>query len=145
MQNSRISMIGLGACCLFSVLLLSDDSWARPKKPPTIACTCTCRWEDVLGKEHFGPTDAVRFTESSLERCLGHKCTVTTPTGTYSGTTRNCIGKEQSGISRIPQTMPGTLQQTPTTPGLLPVPATGEVQRRSVEGEQPTSSEKEGK
>lgn len=50
-----------------------------------------------------------------------------------------------------PEQLPGTLQQTPTAPGakqgLAPSPGMNPpvLQRRGVEGEQPISSEKEGK
>lgn len=138
MRYSWTSLVGLGACCLFSILLLSDISWARPKKPGTYwACKCACRWEDELGKEHFGPSGAVQFNESSLERCLGHKCTTNTATGTKQGTTRDCTATEHTKSANIPSgNLPTLQQQTPTTPGRVPAPAAGTIQRRGVEGDQ---------
>ena len=137
MRNTWTSLVGLGACCIFSVLLLSDVSWALPKKTYW-SCKCSCRWVDELGKEHFGPTGGVQFTESSLENCLGHNCTTTTPTGTHQGTTRDCMGTEhENTISVPPGGVQGTLQQTPTTPGGMRAPIPGTIQRRGVEGEAP--------
>lgn len=146
MRHPWTSLVGLGTCSLFSVVLLADDSWARPKKPTTYwSCKCTCMWEDELGKEHFGPSGAVQFTESSLERCLGHKCTTTTGTGIKQGTTRDCTGTEKQMTMRIPPGgIHGQVQQTPTPPGTMRAP-TGGVMRRGVEGEQPTDSEQQGK
>lgn len=146
MKNAWLSLVGLGACCLLSVPLLSDISWARPKKPTTYwACKCTCMWVDLLGKEHYGPSGAVQFTESSLEACLGHKCTTTTSTGTQAGTTRDCTATEKQRTMQIPSgSLPELQQQTPTPPGTMRAPMGG-VMRRGVEGEQPTASEKEGK
>lgn len=145
MRHSWTTLAGLGACSFFSVLLLSDVSWAKPKTSTYWSCKCTCRWVDELGKEHFGPTGAVQFTESSLERCLGHTCTTTTSTGTHSGTTRDCMGTEHERTFRLPPGgVQGQLQQTPTPPGTMRPPVGG-VMRRGVEGEPPTSSEREGK
>ncbi len=147
MQHSWTSLVGLGACSLFSVVLLADDSWARPKKPTTYyECKCTCMWEDELGKEHFGPSGAVQFTESTGERCLGHKCTTNTGTGIKQGTTRDCRVTEKSNQMRIPPGgIHGQVQQTPTPPGTMRAPIPGTIHRRGIEGEEPTSSEKEGK
>lgn len=147
MRYSWTLPVGLGVCCFFGLVLLSDVGWAKPKKTTYWSCKCTCRWVDELGKEHFGPTGAVQFTESSLERCLGHTCTTTTNTGTHSGTTRDCMGTEREQTIRLPPGgVHGQLQQTPTpTPsGTMRAP-TGGVRQRGVEGEQPTSSEQEGK
>ena len=132
---------GLGICSLFSVLLLSDVSWAAPKKGSYVTCKCTCEAEDVLGKKHYG---AAQFTESSTDRCLFHKCTVGSQR--LEGVTRNCGVTEHSGsLSRTPGGVQGQFQQTPATPGGMAGPAPGTIMRRGVEGEQPTSSEKEGK
>jgi hypothetical protein len=128
------------------MLLLTDIGWARPKQPYT-SCKCTCQWVDELGKDHYGPIDAVQFTESSLAACLGHYCTVTTPTGTYKGLTRNCSGTEhQAQMTLPPGGVQGQLQAVPATPGRIPGPvAPGTIMRRGAEGNQPTTSEKEGK
>ncbi len=143
MRHLWTSLVSLGV--FVSVVLPSDVSWARPKKPvTTYTCYCACKWEDELGKEHFGPDGAVRFTESSIARCIGHACTTTTPTGTHKGTTWSCRARENK-ISVPPGGVQGNLQQVPSTPGGMPGLAPGAVQRRGVEGEQPTSSEKEGK
>lgn len=145
MRHPWTVLVGLGACCLFSVVLLADDSWAKPKKTTYWSCKCTCRWVDELGKEHFGPSGAVQFTESSLEHCLGHTCTTTTNTGTHTGTTRDCMGTEHEQTIRVPPGgVHGQLQQTPAPPGTMRAPIGG-VMRRGVEGEQATTSEKEGK
>jgi hypothetical protein len=90
--------------------VLSNASWARPKKGQEYwACKCTCMWQDELGKEHYGQEGGVEFTESSLERCLGHACKA----GTHAGTTRNCTGTPKTA-ARVPAQQ-GTL--TPTSPG----------------------------
>jgi hypothetical protein len=87
----------LGACTVIAVLLLSNVSWAQLRPRGTyFSCKCTCRYEDELGKEHFGPSGAVAFTESTQEKCLGHHCTVQTNTGTYTGSTRNCTATEKT-------------------------------------------------
>lgn len=133
-----------GLCMVLGLLVQSDISWAKPKKTNTYwSCKCTCRWEDELGKEHFGPSGAVQFTESSPEACLGHYCR----TGTHKGTTRDCMGTEQQSQMRLPPGgVQGQLQQVPPSGGRMPVPAPGgPIMRRGVEGDQPTSSEKEGK
>lgn len=132
-------------CALFG-MLQPENSWARPKKNTYWSCKCACRWVDELGKEHFGPSGAVQFTESSLEACLGHSCTTTTSTGTHQGTTRDCMGTEQTQMRLPPGGVQGQLQPVPPAPGRTPIPVVpGTIMRRGVEGEQPTSSEKEGK
>ena len=142
-QGPWLRIAGLGVCSLLSMLLMSDDSWAAPKKGNTsVTCRCTCMYQDELGKVHYGPSQGVQFTESTGERCLGHTC----KSGSYSGTTRDCLFSENPNQMRIPPGgVPGQLQQTPATPGGMPGPAPGTIMRRGVEGEQPTSSEKEGK
>src|SRR5262245_35050856 len=118
MRNAWTSLLGLGACSFLGVLLLSDVSWAAPKKGSTyLLCKCTCRAEDELGKIHDGPSNGYWFTTSGGQ-CLGAKCKV----GRLEGSTRDCLVTEKSESS---------LQQTPTTPGA--------IQRRGVEGEQPDS------
>jgi hypothetical protein len=143
MRRACLSIAVLGLCSFASVLLFSDDSWARPKKTGTYwACKCACRWVDAQGQEHFGPSGAVQFTESTLERCLGHACT----TGGHQGTTRDCMGTEQQSQMRLPPGgVQGQLQQVPPASGPMSVPVPGQIMRRGVEGDQPTSSEKEGK
>lgn len=140
-------MVGTGLCTVLGLLAQPDVSWARPKKNTYWSCKCACRWVDELGKEHFGPSGAVQFTESSLEACLGHSCTASTPTGTHQGTTRDCMGTEQQSQMRLPPGgVQGQLQPVPSPQGRMPVPAPGgPIMRRGVEGDQPTSSEKEGK
>lgn len=142
-----VVIAGAGVCTILSLLLQSDISWAKPKKNTYWSCKCSCRWVDELGKEHFGPSGAVQFTESSLEACLGHSCTTTTPTGTHQGTTRDCMGTEQQAQMRLPPGgVHGQLQPAQPGPGRTPIPvAPGTIMRRGVEGDQPTSSEKEGK
>lgn len=141
MRHTWVSLVGLGAGCLFSVVLQSDIGWAAPKKGSTsVTCRCTCMYEDELGKVHYGPSQGVQFTESSGERCLNHTC----KSGSYSGRTRDCLFTENPQM-RIPSGgVHGQLQQTPIPPGTMRAP-TGDVMRRGVDGEQPTSSEKEGK
>jgi hypothetical protein len=113
MRNTWTSIAGLGACSLLGVLLLSDASWAAPKKDSYVTCKCTCEAEDVLGKIHYG---AAQFTESSITRCLFHKCTVGSQH--LEGTTRNCSYTEHSKILQLPPgSLQGEFQQTPTTPG----------------------------
>jgi hypothetical protein len=131
MRKTWTSIAGLGACSLLGVLLLSDASWARPKQT-YFTCRCTCQAEDVLGKIHEG---AAQFTESSAERCVGHKCTVGSQR--LEGTTSNCNYTEQSGSLQLPPG--GVLQQTPTTPGRMRAPTTGMIKPRGVEGEPPAS------
>ena len=118
MRNGWTSKAGLGACSVIAVLLLSNVSWAQQPKATIFSCKCTCRFLDELGKEHFGPSGAVAFTESSLESCLGHSCTVQAKTGTYSGTTRDCTATEKTGIRGTGGTttiQPGTVLQSATT------------------------------
>jgi hypothetical protein len=143
LRGAWLPTAGLGICSLLSVLLLSDVSWAAPKKGNTsVTCRCTCMYQDELGKVHYGPSQGVQFTESTGERCLGHACN----SGSYSGSTRDCLFTENSNQMRVPPGgVQGQLQQTPTTPGGMAGPAPGTIMRRGVEGEQPTSSEKEGK
>ena len=125
MRHAWTSKAGLGACSVIAVLLLSSASWAEPKQT-VFACKCTCRYEDVLGNEHFGPSGAVAVTESSAEKCLGHACTVTTKDGTFSGTTRDCTFTEKSAVSvptgSLPtaQTIPAVT--TTTQPRLINIP-----------------------
>ncbi len=142
-------LAGTGLCTVLSLVLQADNSWARPKKTTYWSCKCTCRWVDTLGKEHFGPSGAVQFTESSLEACLGHSCTTTTPTGTHPGTTRDCMGTEkQTQMTLPPGAVQGQLQPAQPAPGRVPGPVPvvpGTIMRRGVDGDQPTSSEKEGK
>jgi hypothetical protein len=132
MRNTWTSIACLGACSLLGVLLLSDASWARPKKSTYFSCKCTCQAEDVLGKIHEG---AAQFTESSDERCVGHKCTVGSQR--LEGTTRNCTTTELSRSLQLPPG--GVLQRTPTTPGGMRAPTTGMITPRGVEGEPPAS------
>lgn len=141
MRHMWTSFVGLGV--LLSILLPLDESWARPKRPTTyFECKCTCMWQDELGKEHFGPSGAVQFTESTSDKCLGHSCTTTTPTGTRAGTTRDCRFQEKSAITNLPLGNLHTLQpKTPTTSGGMRVPTPGMIQRRGVEGEQPAQEE----
>ena len=132
MRNTWTSIAGLGACSLLGVLLLSDASWAAPKKY-YVTCKCTCEAEDVLGKIHYG---AAQFTESSIGACVGHTCTVGSQR--LEGTTRNCNFTEHNTILQPPPGgLPGVLQQTPTTPGGMRAPTSETILRRGVEGKQP--------
>ncbi len=137
-----IHIAGVGLCSLVGMLLLSDDSWAAPKKGSTsVTCRCTCMYEDELGKVHYGPSQGVQFTESTSDRCLNHAC----KSGSYSGRTRDCLFTENPQMRVPPGGVQGQLQQVPSTPGGMPGPTPGTIMRRGVEDEQPTSSEKEGK
>ena len=141
-RGTWLPIAGLGICSFLSVLLLSDVSWAAPKKGKSVTCKCTCMYQDELGKVHYGPSQGVQFTASSGESCLGHSC----KSGSYSGSTRDCLFSENPNQMRVPPGgVQGQLQQTPTAPGGLSGPAPGTIMRRGVEGDQPTSSEKEGK
>lgn len=142
MRVSWLPIVGLGIGSLLNGLLPPDIAWAAPKKGTTsVTCRCTCMYEDELGKVHYGPSQGVQFTESSGERCLNHTC----KSGSYSGRTRDCLFTENSQM-RVPHGgVHGQLQQVPTAPGGVPGPAPGTIMRRGVEGEQPTSSDKEGK
>jgi hypothetical protein len=138
MRNAWTSIAGLGACSLLGVLLLSDASWAAPKKSTYWTCKCTCEAEDVLGKIHYG---AAQFTESSESRCLFHKCTVGSQH--LEGTTRNCSTTEHANIVPLPPGgLPGVLQQTPTAPGAMRGTTPGLVMPRGVEGEPATTAPK---
>lgn len=138
-QRSWLPVVVLG---LGGLLLLSDVSWAAPKKGrPSVTCRCTCMYEDELGKVHYGPSQGVQFTESSGERCLNHAC----KSGSYSGKTRDCLFTENSQMRIPPGGVQGQLHKVPSGPGGTPGSAPGTIMRRGVEEEQPTSSEKEGK
>lgn len=138
MRNSWISITGLGVCSLLGVLLLSDPSWARPKKTNYVTCKCTCRAEDVLGGVHEGRPDALVFTEASATDCLKMTCKI----GNLQGNARNCSVTEHSKSLTLPPggVVPGVLQQTPTTSGEMGAPPTGTIKRRAVEGEQPAET-----
>lgn len=141
-RGSWLPAAGLGVCGLLSVLMLWDDSWAAPKKGTTsVTCRCTCMYEDELGKVHYGPSQGVQFTESTGERCLNHAC----KSGNYSGRTRDCLFTENPQMRMPPGGVQGQLQRVPSGPAVMPGTAPGTIMRRGVEGEQPTSSEKEGK
>jgi hypothetical protein len=136
MRNTWTSRVGLGACSLLAVLLLSDASWARPKVTTYVTCKCTCRAEDELGKTHEGTSGALQFTESSANQCLLRKCTV----GRLQGYARDCsVTEHTNSVTLPPGFTPGVLQQQPTTPGGMRAPTTGTIMPRSVEGEQPTA------
>jgi len=140
MPSAWFLRVALLACSLLAVLILSNVSWAAPKGTTYYSCKCTCQWEDELGKEHFGPSGAVQFTESSFGACLGHTCTTTTPTGTHSGLTRDCAVTEHTQAINVPGNLPTLQPQTPV-PGQMPLPS-GTIRRRGVEEEQqPTPSE----
>lgn len=86
MRHAWTSVVGLGACSLLGFLLLSNVSWAAPKKGSTyLQCRCTCQAEDELGKIHYGPSQGYWFTTSGGQ-CLGKKCEV----GRLEGSTRDC-------------------------------------------------------
>jgi hypothetical protein len=130
MRNTWTSIVGLGACSLLGVLLLSDAALALPKKY-YVTCKCTCEAEDVLGKIHYG---AAQFTESSIERCVGHTCTVGSQR--WEGTTRNCSFTEHPASMRLPPGgVQGELQQTTPTPGGMRAPTTGTIIPRGIEGD----------
>lgn len=130
MRTTWTSIAGLGACSLLGVLLLSDTSWAVPKKGSAYTCKCTCEAEDVLGKVHYGPAE---FTESSAERCVFHRCTVGSQR--LEGKTRNCSVTEPTSIR--PGITPGVQLEPSTTPGGMRRTTPGMVTPRGVEGEQP--------
>jgi hypothetical protein len=131
MRNTWTSIVGLGACSVLGVLLLSDASWAKPKKSSYVTCKCTCEAEDVLGKIHYGEA---QFTESSDDRCLFHKCTVGSQR--LEGTTRNCSVTEHPASMRLPPGFtPGVLQQATPTPGGMRAPTTGTIMPRGIEGD----------
>ena len=140
-RGAWLSTAGLWMCSLVGVLLMSDVSWAAPKKGnASVTCRCTCMYQDEMGKVHYGPSQGVQFTQPTGELCLHHDC----KSGSHSGKTRDCLFTENS--MRVPSSgVQGQLQQTPTAPGGLGGRAPGTIMRRGVEEEQPTSSEKEGK
>lgn len=142
MRGSWLPIVGLGIAGLLNGLLLSDVGWAAPKKgTSSVTCRCTCMYEDELGKVHYGPSQGVQFTESTGERCLNHAC----KSGSYSGRTRDCLFTENPQMRMPPGGVQGQLQRVPSGPAVMPGTVPGTIMRRGVEGEQPTSSEKEGK
>src|SRR5262245_34054713 len=120
MRHAWISKAALGTCSVIAVLLLSTVSWALPKGTIYFECKCTCQYQDELGKEQSGPIDAVVFTESSAERCIFHKCTVTKPTGTYSGVTRNCTTTEKTAAKIPTGDLPTAQTLAPATTTTIP-------------------------
>ena len=132
MRNTWTSIIGLGACSVLGILLLSDPSWARPKKTNYVTCKCTCRAEDELGKVHEGRPGALQFTEASANGCLLMKCKI----GRLEGNARNCSVTEHSkSVTLPPGFIPGGLQQTTPTPGGMRAPTTGTTIPRGIEGD----------
>lgn len=122
-------------------------SVALPPEFNTTHCKCSCEASNGSAKE---------LTWAMTSSCMsnGKACTFTVDGGkTFTpGQLRNCQKCEPhyplptctSAAINVP---PGSLQQLqPQTPtlGRMPAPA-GTIQRRGVEGEEPTSSEKEGK
>jgi hypothetical protein len=135
MRTTWTSIAGLGACSLLGVLLLSDASWAAPKNY-YVTCKCDCEAEDVLGNKLTGPA---QFTESSITRCLFHKCTVGSQR--WEGTTRNCSFTEHTSI--LPGITPGVQLEPSTATGGVRAPTTGTILRRGVEGA-PSTTEPTG-
>ncbi len=122
MRQEWTAKAGLGVCSIIFFMVLSNISWAKPKQTYYYSCKCTCMWQDELGKEHFGQADGVEFTESSLEKCLNHKCKA----GTHTGVTRNCTGTEKPKIMVPSEGLPGAVLQTsPSSGGAAGTPAGG--------------------
>ena len=129
MRHAWISITGLGACSLLGALLLSDVSWAKPKKDTYLLCKCTCRAEDELGKLHYGSSNGVWYT-TSLDAC---EVFPTCKVGRLDGIATDCLGEQKAAIT--PGNLPGFLPQLETVPGAIQVPKTGTIQRRGIEGE----------
>jgi len=106
MRKTWTSMVGLGGCGLLGVLLLSDASWALPKKTSTwLLCKCTCRADDVLGKHHYGPTNGVWYTTSHDSCDVFPTCTVGATQ--LVGIATDCLGYQQSGMRSITPNLGG--------------------------------------
>ena len=100
MRKTWTSIIGLGACGLFGVLLSSDASWALAKKGSTwLLCKCTCRADDVLGKHHYGTYHGVWYTTSHDACDVFPTCTVGATH--LEGIATDCTDERQSGIRAI--------------------------------------------
>lgn len=122
----------------FAVGLASPGVSSARQKVPTVSKKCGCVCKDPA--TGFGEllTDIDNTAGVSCSAYNSRPCSL--DGGTRTGKTQNC--QNDNSLGKSPQ---GTLQQTPTTPGPMTGVPSGTIQRRGVEGEQPTSSEKEGK
>ncbi len=151
-DRRRIWVIGL----LAAVIGMPDIALAVPKGPAGQTCkssgtTTVNGTEEGTGKAMKCTADYCKYDECEGGLPPAGKCYEKT---SYSNV-RDCkpaaMKGPQSGTV-VPPTG-GVLQQAPVSPGVPPskfqrapmAPSAGTVMPRGVEGEQPTSSEKEGK
>ncbi|MBM2846709.1 MAG: hypothetical protein HW407_2021 [Bacteroidetes bacterium] len=146
-NNGQVSRILLVLTVGLAVLLASPGgSWAA-KKRPGVSNICGCLCKDSTGGGEF-LTGIQNTAGVACEAYNNRTCSL--DGGTRTGTTTNCQHDNSTGTNPPMAIVPpggikGTFQQTPATPGGTQKPTTGTIQRRGVEGDVPTSSEKEGK
>lgn len=144
-MKAIVKVFVVGTLGLAMLVGTAAVSVALPPEFNTTHCKCFCGTSSGSGKE---------LTWGMTTNCMsnGKDCSFTVDGGkTFTpGKLSNCQKCEPHypmpmctsaahSLGEMPQLQP----QTPT-PGRVPAPA-GTIQRRGVEGEPPTSSEKEGK
>lgn len=131
----------------FAIGLVSPGASVARQKVPTASNKCGCLCKDPTGGGEF-LTDIQNTAGVACSAYNNRTCSL--DGGTRTGTTQNCQHDNSSGTNPPQASVPsgsihGTFQQTPTTPSPQKGATSGTIQRRGIEGEQPTSSEKEGK
>lgn len=146
-MRAIVNVFVVGSLGLAMLVGTAAVSVAVPPEFNTTHCKCSCMASSGSGKEltwamttncmsngkdcRFTVDGGKTFTPGKLSNC--QKCLPNYPLPTCTSAAL--------GLGVVPQLQP----KTPTTPGRMPAPAAGAIERRGVEDEQPTSSEKEGK
>lgn len=144
-MRAIVKLFVVGTLGLAMLVGTAAVSVALPPEYNTTHCKCFCGTSSGTGKE---------LTWAMTTSCMsnGKQCTFTLDGGkTFTpGKLSNCQKCQPNyplpsctaaahGLGTLPQLQPKT-----PAPGRMPAPA-GTIQHRGVEGEQPTSSDKEGK